>query len=338
MFSAAGIPSTTGISFPHIKLAEVVIDTFQSKINSLYMSMILSEFVIQTISQMTSAQIPMAIFSPMSAIGMGTTSISINTGEIFAIVNNLYNSLIRVIIDLMLMTIARRSILDLAIPAMALILPLGLFLRGLYITKRTGSSLIALSLVLFYVYPLSLIFDGYLVQNYVPPIKYGDVVSDTSASFYYRNLYRFQSSDSIEPSVGENAAMTPSVGSMGAKELMLAPGKYFGDIVAKSAAISTTGGFLKAAVGFVPNPYLGSVLQIVVDVLSCIMLLGVVDFVSLETYAFQTILVQATIIMNILGTLVITTVLDLIMCVTMYRIFADVLAGDKSILGLSKVL
>ena len=47
---------------------------------------------------------------------------------------------------------------------------------------------------------------------------------------------------------------------------------------------------------------------------------------------------KAAIMMNQLGLLIITTVIDLIICVTMYRILADVFAGDKNILGLSKVL
>jgi hypothetical protein len=338
IFSAAGIPDTNGVSLPHLRLAGAVIDTFQSKINTVYISMIISEFVIQTIAQMTSVQIPMNIISPLASTGMGTTSISINTGEIFSIINNLYNSLIRSIIDIMLMTIARKTILDLAVPAIALILPLGLFLRGLYITKRTGSSLIALSLVLFYIYPLSLVFDGYLVRNYVPAIRYGDIVSDSSASFYYRNLDKFQPTDEIVPTSEENAAMTPSVGSLGSKDLLLAPSKYLGSIVLQSTAISTAGGFIKAAIALVPNRLLGFGLQFLTDLISGIMLLGVVNFVSLETYAFNTILIQAAIIMNILGTLLVTTTLDIIMCVTSYRIFADVFSGDKSITGLSKVL
>ncbi|MCX6774019.1 MAG: hypothetical protein NTY68_03435, partial [Candidatus Micrarchaeota archaeon] len=295
-------------------------------------------FVIQTIAQMTSVQIPMNIYSPLAATGMGTSGISINTGEIFSIINNLYNSLIRSIIDIMLMTIARKTILDLAIPAIALILPLGLFLRGLYITKRTGSSLIALSLVLFYIYPLSLVFDGYLVKNYVPAIKYGDIISDSSASFNYRNLDKFKPTDEIVPTTEENAQMTPSVGSLGSKDLLLAPSKYLGSIVLQSTAISTAGGFIKAAVALIPNRLLGSGLQFLTDLIAGIMLLGVVNFVSLETYAFNTILIQATIIMNILGTLLVTTTFDIIMCVTSYRILADVLSGDKSITGLSKVL
>ncbi|MCX6774042.1 MAG: hypothetical protein NTY68_03555 [Candidatus Micrarchaeota archaeon] len=43
MFSAAGIPTSTGVSLPHLRLAGAVIDTFQSKINTVYISMIISD-------------------------------------------------------------------------------------------------------------------------------------------------------------------------------------------------------------------------------------------------------------------------------------------------------
>ena len=341
LFAAAGIPMSAGtdsISMPHIRLAEAVIDTFESKARSVYISMVISEFVIQTIAQMTSVQIPMSLGSAsIAAISMGATSININTGELFAIINNIYNSLIRIVIDVMLMTIARKTILDLAVPSMVLIFPIGLFLRGLYITKRTGSSLIALSLVLFYVYPLSLAFDGFLARQ-VPAVSYGDVVSDNSASFYYRNLYSLQAGTDPVLSGDENRAMTRSMGELGNKEMVLAPSKYLGVIIAETGAISTTAGFIKAGLLTVPNRLLGWGLQTLVDILAGIMLLGVVDFVSLVTFAFQTVIIQAMAIMNALGMLVITTALDIVMCITTYRIFADVLSGDKSILGLSKVL
>jgi hypothetical protein len=369
IYSLIGLPATgnaPSMAMPHLKLADIAMNDYYDKSMSLYMSMIISEFVIQTIVQMTSVQIPLTLTAGgVSSVALGSVGISVSTDEMFGLINNLYNTLIRTCIDMMLVTIMRKSILDLALPAMALIFPIGLFLRGLYITKRTGSSLIALSIVLYFVYPLSVAFGSY-VAGFVPAVTFADLtlnpmdptsynfaysggnvarayspmVSDASDAVQYTKWYAVPTPDEAANfGKGEEKA-TVSISDLESKELYLAPGKYLGVLVAKSVAYSSSAGAINFALGFLP-PEMAAVTmagQFLVNLIAGIIMLTSISWFALITFAFNSVIIQGTIMMNQLGLLIITTVLDLVICVTMYRILADVFAGDKNILGLSKVL
>ena len=367
VYSLAGLPANgnpVSMAMPHLKLANIAMDDYYDKSMSLYMSMIISEFVIQTIVQMTSVQIPLTLTAGgVSSVALGSVGISVSTDEMFGLINNLYNTLIRTCIDMMLVTILRKSILDLALPAMALMFPIGLFLRGLYITKRTGSSLIALSIVLYFVYPLSVAFGSY-VAGFVPAVTFADLtlntmdpasyraaytggnlarsymVSDATNAVHYTNWYGVPTpEEAANFGKGESAA-TVSIGDLESKELYLAPGKYLGVLVAKSVAYSSSAGAINFALGFLTPemPAVAMAGQFLVNLIAGILMLTSISWFALVTFAFNSVIIQGTIMMNQLGLLLITTVLDIIICVTMYRILADVFAGDKNILGLSKVL
>jgi hypothetical protein len=369
VYSLVGLPaggSASSMAMPHLKLANIAMDSYYDKSLSLYMSMIISEFVIQTIVQMTSVQIPLTLTAGgVSSVALGSVGISVSTDEMFGLINNLYNTLIRTCIDMMLVTILRKSILDLALPAMALMFPMGLFLRGLYITKRTGSSLIALSIVLYFIYPLSVAFGSY-VAGFVPAVTFADLslnpmdpasymaaysggnlaraysptVSDASGAMTYANSYSVPTpEEAANFGRGEEKA-TVSIGDLESKELYLAPGKYLGVLVAKSIAYSSSAGAINFALGFLP-PEMAAVSmagRFLVNLIAGLLMLTSISWFALITFAFNGVMVQGTIMMNQLGLLIITTVIDLIICVTMYRVLADVFAGDRSILGLSKVL
>ncbi len=368
IYSLVGLDASNSAAaaMPHIKLANVIMADYFSKAQSLYTSMILSEFVIQTIVQMTSVQIPLMLTGGgVSSIALGSISINVSTDEMFGMINGIYNTLIRTCIDVMLVTILRKSILDFALPAMTLIFPLGLFLRGLYITKRTGSSLIALSLVLYFVYPLSVAFGSY-VASFVPAITYADITSNTmDPSSYYSafstgNLERAYGggmvSDAASASTTSNidipdettvanlgegsAKASVSMADLESRELFLAPGKYLGVLVGKSIGYSSIAGGINFALTFLLGeaPVVMIAGQFLVNIIAGLMMLTSISWFALISFAFNSVMVQGTIMMNQLGLLVFTTVVDLLICVTSYRILADVLAGDKSLLGLTKVL
>jgi hypothetical protein len=282
----------------------------------------------------------------------------------FGMINGVYNSLIRTCIDVMLITILRKSILDLALPAMALIFPIGLFLRGLYITKRTGSSLIALSMVLYFIYPLSIAFGSY-VASFVPMITFADITADTMDPSSYLSAYGAGNleraygpmvSDATSASTASNIA-TPngstvsnlgkgsanssvSMADLESRELFLAPGKYLGVLVGKSLTYSAGAGIINFALMFLVGeaPVVAIAGQFLVNIIAGLLMLTSISWFALVTFAFNSVVVQGTIMMNQLGLLILTTVLDLLICVTSYRVLADVFAGDKNLLGLSKVL
>ena len=61
---------------------------------------------------------------------------------------------------------ARYMLLDFAPVAVIYILPLGFILRAFPLTRKTGSSLIALSITLYFVYPLSILLSDYMLGKY----------------------------------------------------------------------------------------------------------------------------------------------------------------------------
>jgi len=57
--------------------------------------------------------------------------------------------------------------------AFTIFFPLGVILRAFPVTRKPGSTLIALSAVFFFVYPMMVILDGYLYDNFIwGPINY----------------------------------------------------------------------------------------------------------------------------------------------------------------------
>lgn len=60
----------------------------------------------------------------------------------------------------------RYALLDFAPVGMLYFLPLGFFLRAFPLTRKTGSSIVALAIVVFFVYPISVLFTDYLVSFY----------------------------------------------------------------------------------------------------------------------------------------------------------------------------
>ncbi|MGB9719117.1 MAG: hypothetical protein ACPL06_00800 [Candidatus Anstonellales archaeon] len=60
----------------------------------------------------------------------------------------------------------RYALLDFAPAGMIYLMPLGFFLRAFPLTRKTGSSIVALAITVFFVYPLSVLFTDYLVTNY----------------------------------------------------------------------------------------------------------------------------------------------------------------------------
>jgi hypothetical protein len=167
---------------------------------------------------------------------------------------------------------------------------------------------------------------------------YGTMVDEASTSATNTN-FAVPSAASLTPVAGDESASV-SISDLESKELALAPGKYLGVLVAKSIAYSTIAGTINFALLFLTPEMPAAALagQFIVNVIAGAIMLTSISWFALITFAFNSVLIQGTIMMNQLGLLIITTVIDLVICVTMYRILADILAGDKSLLGLSKVL
>jgi len=66
----------------------------------------------------------------------------------------------------LMLAAGRYALLDFAPAGMLYLMPLGFFLRAFPLTRKTGSSIVALAITVFFVYPLSVLFTDYLVTTY----------------------------------------------------------------------------------------------------------------------------------------------------------------------------
>jgi len=68
------------------------------------------------------------------------------------------------------MAVITRGYIVTAIPSLMLFLvPIGLFFRSLTTTRNMGSSILALAIVVYFIFPLSVLFTDYIISNvYIP--------------------------------------------------------------------------------------------------------------------------------------------------------------------------
>ncbi|MEM4707755.1 MAG: hypothetical protein QXL47_04045 [Candidatus Anstonellales archaeon] len=227
----------------------------------------------------------------------------------------------------------RYALLDFAPAAMIYLMPLGFFLRAFPLTRKTGSSVIALAITVFFVYPLSVLLTDHLVtlyenQRITPPTlpknpliteKTDEEVFSDFVGYFEKDVSQ-QQGQYIEP--GKTTSTSGPYG--------------FFSIISK---------FLGWLFGWIPkllsniSAMAANILRLVGSTLKMMLSPGAPLF-SPAGWVLPTLLISlkwVSIVAEQIAILFTIFILEITISITMYRNIAMLIGGELRIFGITKV-
>jgi hypothetical protein len=140
-----------------IEIAHNSLEILRVKLLTTYASLFMFEFLIGFLSTLS-----FPIGSPLPAVNI--ISLSIMPFDGLSLLSNAHTIVVEAVGYLVAAIIAKQWFLTFIKETTQMIfLPLGLVLRAFPFTRSTGSSIIAVAIALYFIYPLSVIFSNYLI-------------------------------------------------------------------------------------------------------------------------------------------------------------------------------
>lgn len=328
--------SAQGLSVSHIDLALATIGVMTENLKNQYTELYLFEALIGFLST-----ISFPFGSPMPAIGIISLSLAPFTGLVM--LSNAHTTIVEAIGYLITVLWTKEFILVFARDAIpTLILPLGLILRAFPFFRRTGSSLIALSFAMYFVFPFAIILSNFLIFDIYKPADFS--YTPTTASFFGTE----RAQDDMETNLVDN----------GKEEADHVQEQFSGPSAVEHASGSASapcagnplwqlfcsfGNLLKSAVDTA-----GEVASTVANIWR--FMVGMTgDFfytgfnnplmpASSSAGLFHFIIREVTIISPFVIITMLVTVFEIIITVTGYRSIALTIGGEAELVGLTKVV
>jgi len=151
----------------HIRLAFYSVKSIVTTLRGIYLNFFTFEFVIGFLSTIS---VPVTPSIPM---GITIMSFSVMPFEGLTLIATAHTSIVDMITYLISFVYGKLYVLFFSWKAVPfLLMPLGILLRSIYITRKTGSTIIAISLVLYFILPLAVLFSDYLIYDVYKPRVY----------------------------------------------------------------------------------------------------------------------------------------------------------------------
>jgi len=325
-----GGPQVSGLSVTHVELALQANAVFKSKLLSLYTNLYLYEILIGFLS---------TISFPIGAIFSGPAIVSFSFMPYISLgmLSNIHTSVVESIGLLIAAVWVKEFLLffcEYVVPL--ILLPIGIFLRAFPFSRTTGSSIIALCFAAYFVYPFSVLFSYYTVFDLYHPSEPPPMLSSFS-------LFK----TSIDQSTGEHAITEMRNESKTREELFrsepLAEQAASGDLYCSGheilcsferlwkGAYRLTKEFITTAIsiwkfmmGFTGDFYSG--------------LAG--PFLPSNTAAglYYFIVREVSHVGQFIVLMMITSIIEIIITITMYRNIAWVIGGEMELAGITKLV
>jgi len=320
------------LSSSHIQLALASLEILFQKLKEMYTSMYLFEALIGFLS---------TISFPLGAPIAGTAVISFSLMPFdgLNLLSNAHTVVVESIGQLMTVVWAKEFILIFARDAIPIIfLPLGLVFRAIPFLRTTGSSIIAICFAGYFILPLAILFSNFLIFDIYQPADF--VYAPTQVGVYKTDLQESTVTTDISESRKQGSELIQLFSSPGIAESATSSEECSGNPVAKSlcsagvvisGVISGAWEFLKTVfkiwtfmmgftgdfLSFWTNPLLPSSASA-----------GLYYFIIDSVVAHSQFLVL----------IVVTSVVEIIFTITMYRNIALIIGGELEIAGLTKLI
>ncbi len=156
----------------HIALAFYSVKSMLLQLRSIYLNYFEFEFVVGFLSTLS---IPV---TPTIHTGFAMVSFSTIPFEGLALIAQAHTAIVDMVTYLIAFIYGKLYIILFSWKTVPFILiPLGIILRSVEFTRKTGSTIIAISLVLYFVFPLMALFSDYLIYDVYKPKVYISPIS-----------------------------------------------------------------------------------------------------------------------------------------------------------------
>ncbi len=323
--------SSPAYTILHIDSALMSTEVFIEKLINNYKNMAIYEFMIGFLSTIN---LPLTF----ATTRLSTDSIAIQPFIGLTLPLKAHNQVIYYFHYALGIVIAKKFFLLFARDVVPLIIfPLGILFRAFPPLRRTGSTILAFAFAFYFVFPLATLFSYYLIFDVYQPADFNFVPKDAT------------------PLEGDERAVEPFLQYLKAnpaaeeiKELFETPSP------AEKAAEEACEGFWASLWCGIKNilvaladlviryfAFLGSVVQTMLFLSG-----GIVEWVvddtlfiaKLTSAAYYLVIYEVNIAIQLVVLIVITTVLEIIITVTMYRNIAELIGGETQLPGLTKII
>lgn len=338
----------------HIRLAFYSVKSLVVMLKSIYLNFFTLEFVIGFLSTIS---IPA---TPTLNIGIAMMSFSIMPFEGLALIATAHTSIVDLVTYLIGFVYGKLYVIFFSWKAVPfLLMPLGVLLRSVYLTRKTGSTIIAISLVLYFILPLAVLFSDFLIYNIYQPRVYlislspGVIKGDTSIanSDIDSPIYKLQNNLDTKNARANNleSDLNSDINKKVKKE---AGGSWFEKLLRKIPLVGnlflSTWDTVKSTPSFFINFFkgIGSIVSTMYNIMSPSNnprgFMGF--FEDLFTPMFYGDVVYPYLINEVVevsqfaALILFTTILEIIITVTAYKNLSEFIGGESKILGLSKII
>ncbi len=334
---AVQVPSQSSDLFSsHVTLAIASTEIMFNKLREMYISMYLYEALIGFLSTLS--------FPIISAVaGPAIISFTLMPFDGLNLLSNAHTIVVEAIGTMMTLIWAKEFILIFCRDALpVLFLPLGLVMRSIPFLRKTGSSIISICFAGYFVLPFAILFSNFLIFDvYQPPdfvyapehfSIYKTDLTETSAQNEITGA-RDNASSSLTklfsaPTAAQQATTTASCSGNSVVQMFCSAGNIVRNIgtgiVDFASSVFNIWKFMMGLTGDFASTFLSGANQLLPASATAGMFFFIIDSVVSES--------------QFLVLVMISTVIEIIFTITMYRNIALIIGGELDIAGLSKII
>lgn len=335
--SGSGPGCIGNIAISHLTLAIASLDVVEQKLRSQYIDLFLFEALIGFLST-----ISFPFGSPTGPVAIISFTLAPFTGLV--LLSNAHTAVVETIGLMLTLVWSKKFILIFSrdiVPI--LLLPLGLVFRAIPLFRKTGSSIIAMSFALFYMFPFALIFSNYLIFDIFQPADFA--YTPTASSFFDTDRdYSYWSNSIDEAREGDatgHMAEQFRGGDIAATTYDDPTSSCSGNFVVHMfcSAKNIISAGVNAFVGFFSTVW--NIWRFMMGMTGDFVW-SIVNNPALPTSAsaglYYFIIQEVTTVSPFIILIILTTVIEIIFTVTMYRNIALIIGGDVEIIGMTKIV
>jgi hypothetical protein len=331
-----GDAGITTLSALHLDVAMSALDTLFVKLKGMYINLYLFEILIGFLSTVS-----FPIGSPVPGINVISLSLAPFTGLV--LLSNAHTTVVEAIGYAMTLIWAKQFVLLFCRDVIPLILlPMGIIMRAFPFYRTTGSSIIAIAVAGYFVLPFTILLTNYMIFDLYEPAEFA-YIPETSTLFSGEGLTLGQMEGEIEHGRGEHA---DEIRELFTQEPLAEQGA--------SEVSACTGNVVRQTLCGAWN-ILGAVKDVTVELATTAwnigrFMLGMTgDFfgsfwtnpllppsVSAGLYYF--IITEVSTLGQFLILVIISSVVELIITITMYRNISTLIGGEAEIAGITKIV
>lgn len=337
--SSIGSSTSNSLTTSHVNLAIASLHIMDAKLRDAYVDLYLFEALIGFLST-----ISFPLGSPFPAVAIISFSLAPFSG--LSMLSTAHTVVVEAVGYLVTIVWGKEFILLFARDAVPLfLLPFGVTLRALPFFRKTGSSIIALAFALYFVFPFAVLLSNFLIFDIFQPADFA--YTPAAASFFDTDRSQSDMQGMIEEGSDPESGPTQHL---------------FEQFQAEDAVEESYNDPLDSCVGNVITRFFCSVKNIFNTVTTVIggffstvfaiwkFMMGMTgDFfftgfnnpllpASASAGLYHFLIMEISTVSPYLILIMLTTVIEIVLTVTMYRSISLVIGGEAELIGLTKVV